>query len=121
MAVALPDLPAIHSPNGAALLPQRVLQVAVTVVGLAAVVVALPELDLGIAVPLLALKVAKLVILVGTVLGISSQGVRKPGTVADPAPSGSNVQLPLVGAPAIAAVPAVIVPPPPPTDPGAQP
>lgn len=92
--------PPVHSPNGAALLPQRLLQIAVALVVAATVTTQLPELGLDFLVlPLAVMKGAKLIVAIGVILGITSQGLRKPGTVADPAPSGSNVQPPLVGQP----------------------
>lgn len=93
--------PAVHSPNGAAILPQRWLQIAATTLAVAAAVLTLPEMfkEVGLVVvlPALVTKVCQLILAGGVVLGVISHGVRKAGTVADPSPSGSNVQLPLLG------------------------
>lgn len=70
-----PPPPAAVSPTGEAIIPPVVAKYALPLVGVAAAISMAP--DMGIVLPVAVLTIAKLVVLVGTCLGIASPGARK--------------------------------------------
>lgn len=69
--------PAEPSPTGTPVLPPNVVRYVAPCIAVAAAITMGPEA--GIVLPAVVLTVAKLVVLVGTVLGVVSPGWRKPG------------------------------------------
>lgn len=69
------DDPLPHSPTGTPILPPVVAKWALPIVAIAAALAMAP--DMGIALPVAVISAAKLVVLVGTLLGIASPGARK--------------------------------------------
>jgi hypothetical protein len=67
--------PAEVSPTGQAIIPPVVAKYAVPVVAVAAALMLAP--DAGIVLPAVVLTISKLIVLIGTVLGIASPGARK--------------------------------------------
>lgn len=73
--VAAPP-PAIASPTGEAIIPPVVAKIALPIVAVAVGLTMAP--DVGIVLPAIVLTIAKLTVLIGTLLGIVSPGARKP-------------------------------------------
>lgn len=72
------------SPTGSAVLSQTLIRVATGVVAVAALVVGLSLPPISLAIPAAIVGICGTIVAIGTVLGISSQGVRAPAPPAVP-------------------------------------
>lgn len=72
------------SPTGSAVLSQTLIRVATGLVAVAATVVALAMPPISLAIPAVMMGICTTIVAIGTVLGISSQGVRLSSPPAEP-------------------------------------